>query len=446
MNRLKDFKNWLVNMLSAVPEFFFSDRVSAYAIRWVVSLTLLIGIITVAFAQMTSVEWLKKSPMLVVEYLIVLFLAFLFSLVTAARYLKDLYELDKVMDGFTYLMYSILFFFMWPSNTASEGQLKKNKVDGKYTSNLIHVMGGPGTIKVTPRNLVIFEKLEGPSQVFGEGKHNITRYQFVKMVLSLDDQYVDTGNIVAITLDGIRVEIPNIAVRYKLREREPDWIRDRGNTTDGDSYIEAARKFATNSLVAKEASMSLSMSEMVKEIIRKAAKKYLNRHLIDQIIVPDDNLVSSRQAMKAVLQGIEVRNQMKEIGARLLGVEIDTLTFEDFRVEDTRLAKWRETKRGERMVMQAKSEAYELSRQDAVRSRTQVEMTSRIIEALDDLNLENENDLDTLISLRTAQILDAWSGLYSQKDGSGDRKDKPDEDGKKSGDKPKKNNNKGSEK
>jgi hypothetical protein len=292
---------------------------------------------------------------------------------------------------------------------------------------------------------VIFEKLEGPSQVLGEGTHDITRYQFVKMVLSLDDQYVDTGEIVAITLDGIRVEIPNIAVRYKLREREPDWIRDRGNTTDGDSYIEAARKFATNSLVAKEASMSQTMSEMVKEIIRKSAKKYLNRHLIDQIIMPDDNMVSSRQAMKTVLQGIEVRNQMKEIGARLLGVEVDTLAFEDFRVEDTRLAKWRETKRGERMVMQAKSEAYELARQDAVRSRTQVEMTTRIIEALEDLKLEDEKDLETLIQLRTAQILDAWAGLYSQKDSSGEKKEKPDEEGK-TGDKPKKNNGKGSEK
>jgi hypothetical protein len=413
----------ILNGLAAVPEFFFSDRKSAYLIRWVVSLTLFIGVFALAYSILLRVDWLQDDLLLMGEYLIVLFAAFLFSFISAARYLKDLYEMDKVIAAFWYLIYSILFFMFWPSNTASNGQLQKKK--GKRKWNLIHILGGPGKIKVSPRNLVIFEKLEGPSQVLGVGKHEITRYQFVKMVLSLDDQYVNTGEIKSTTLDGIKVVVPEISVRYKLREHEPDWIRDRGKTVDGTSYIEAARKFATNRLVAIEGSEALTMGEMVKAIIMAATKKYLNRHMIDQIIVPHDLEKSSRQALINELMGPEVRSQMKQIGARLIGLEIGAFHFLNPEVEDFRLAKWRETKQGEIKLMKAESEAYELARRDAVRSKTQVEMTRRIIDALEDLHLEDEKDLDTLIQLRTAQILDAWSGLYRDSDGK-DGKDKKD--------------------
>ena len=43
-------------------------------------------------------------------------------------------------------------------------------------------------------------------------------------------------------------------------------------------------------------------------------------------------------------------------------------------------------------------------------------MIQGIIAALEDLNIKDTQDMDTLIKLRTAQILDTWSGLYTSKD------------------------------
>jgi hypothetical protein len=40
-------------------------------------------------------------------------------------------------------------------------------------------------------------------------------------------------------------------------------------------------------------------------------------------------------------------------------------------------------------------------------------MIQGIINALEDLRLDDVEDLDALIKIRTAQILDTWSGLYS---------------------------------
>ena len=113
----------------------------------------------------------------------------------------------------------------------------------------------------------------------------------------------------------------------------------------------------------------------------------------------------------------EVREQLKKIGVELeTPVDLGTFEFPDAPIDKYRLGKWKEIKRGEIKVMEAEGEAYELSRQDAVRSRTQAEMIQGIIQALNDLNITNVDDLDTLIQLRTAQILDTWSGLYSSRD------------------------------
>ena len=41
----------------------------------------------------------------------------------------------------------------------------------------------------------------------------------------------------------------------------------------------------------------------------------------------------------------------------------------------------------------------------------------RIIDALEDLEIDDVEDLDTLIKIRSAQILDTWAGLYQSKSG-----------------------------
>jgi hypothetical protein len=282
---------------------------------------------------------------------------------------------------------------------------------GKDEINLIDWIGGPGIVSVAPGNVVMFEKLEGYSRVESQGVHDIHRYEFVREVISLDDQHCPLDVVEAITVDGIRVRVNNINIQYRLREREKDLFKTtKGEKLNSTAFNEAMRNFSDNRLVAEDG--ILSMEETVKSIIAGAIKRYINHHTLDDIITPEGDS-DARKALKDVLYGFEVRNQLTNVGARLLpGMQLGAFEFPDTPIDKYRLSKWKETKKGEIKVLEAEGDAYQFSRQDAVRSQTQAEMIRGIINALEDLDLEDTRDLEALIQIRTAQILDMWSGLY----------------------------------
>ncbi len=372
----------------------FSDDQWAYYSRFL----LLLVSFAASFITLYFMDW---------RYWLLIPVAFIFSYVSAARYLKDLYELPELGDALNYLLACSL-----SRNARPIVQVDKGKLGLKPEEiNLVDRIGGPGLVMVNPGNLVLFEKLTGLSRVVGGGAHDIHRFEFIKEIVSLDEQYHPLENVEAVTVDGIRVRVSLIHIRFKLRERESDWAITYGEALRGGAYRGAVKNFAYNRLVSEEGFMTLN--QMVRDIIEQAVKKYINRHTIDQIITPDNRTIDSRQALKYELTGPEVRSQLKDIGARLVGLELGAFEFPDAPIDRYRLGKWKETKRGEIKVLQAEGRAYELSRQDAVRSKTQAEMIQGIIDALDDLRLDDVKDLDALIKIRTAQILDTWSGLYS---------------------------------
>lgn len=389
------------NPIRYLVEFFFSERTLAYVVRILVLVAGLFGVILVFFSLNEVYEWMVWW-----KFVLVVVLAFLFSYFTAARYVLDLYELSSFYDALQYHMICSFFGFFPPVVSVSKGRLKIKPDE----VNLVDRIGGPGEVKIKDNSIVMFEKLTGLSKVVGKGDHPISRYEFIKEVVSLDEHRTRVQDVQAMTLDGIPLRVKEIEVRFKLREREPDWMRDRGNTVEGESYVEAVRNYAYNRRVSEEG--FLSMYQMIDRVITVAAERYINRHFVDQIVTPADLRRDSRQAFKEALSGPEVRAAMKQIGARLIGLELGPFEFPDAPIERYRLGKWRESKRGEIRVLEAESKAFELARQDAIRSRTQAEMIKGILTALDDLQIKDAKDMDALIKLRTAQILDTWAGLY----------------------------------
>ncbi len=336
-------------------------------------------------------------------------LAFIVSYVSAARFLNDLYELGDLQKALIYLLACSFFSNARPSVKIEKGKLKIRSGE----INLIERIGGPGRLHIAPGNVVLLEKLTGLSRVIGKGKHDIHRYEFIKQVVNLDEQHQPLENVTAISVDGILVALTMVHIRFRLRMRESDWVKTYGDSLEGDAYRGAVKNLAYNRLVSKHGFMT--MNAMVTATIEEAIKRYINRHTVDQIITPDDRTVDSRMALKKELEGPEVRNQLMNIGVRLVGLELGAFTFPDAPIDKFRLGKWKETKRGEIKVLEAEGQAYEFSRQDAVRSRTQAEMIKGVIVALDDLQINDVQDLDTLIKIRTAQILDTWSGLYESR-------------------------------
>ena len=370
------------------------DRLS-YVARW--------GVMLAVFGAAVIVFTLAFNEP---RFLVLILFAFIYAFVSAARFVQDLYNLPELDLPIQYLLASSFLQNSRPVIRVNSGKL--DVPEGQI--NLIDRIGGPGIVNVGKNNLVMFEKLTGYSRVVSQGIHDIYRYEFIREVISLDVQHYQLEKVEAITVDGIRVRVNHVNIQYKLRERENLWTTTMGQDLDGTAFHGAVKNFSDNRLVSE--SGILSMQDTVSGIIAGAIKRYINHHTLDQIITPDGD-TDARQAMKEVLYGPEVREKLTNVGARLLtGIQLGAFEFPDTGIDEYRLSRWKEVKKGEIKVLKAEGDAYQFARQDAVRSQTQAEMIRGIITALDDLNLSDVKDLDALIQIRTAQILDMWSGLY----------------------------------
>ena len=340
------------------------------------------------------------------RFLVLILFALIYVFISAARFIKDLYNLPELSLPIQYLLASSFLPNNRPFLSINSGKVSVR--EGEI--NLIDRIGGPGIVSVGKNNVVMFEKLAGYSRVVSQGVHEIRRYEFIREVISLDVQHYQLAKVEAITVDGIRVRVNQINIQYKLRERENLWTTTMGKELDGTAFHGAMKNFSDNRLVSENG--ILSMQDTVSGIVAGAIKRYINHHTLDEIITPEGN-TDARQALKAVLYGPEVREKLTHVGVRLLtGIQLGAFEFPDTGIDEYRLSRWKEVKKGEIKVLKAEGDAYQFARQDAVRSQTQAEMIRGIITALDDLNLSDVEDLDALIQIRTAQILDMWSGLY----------------------------------
>jgi len=406
---------------------FWSDYGLSYAVRWLI-LIAIFGSSTLFFTKAI------QEPRLVLLVLI----AFMYTFVSAARYLKDLYELPDLRMALEYLAGCAFFPSLLPKINVANGKVKLKEDE----VNLIDRSGGPGTITVDGKSVVLIERLNTYTKVLAQGKHKIERNEFIRDVVSLEEQHCKIEVVEGMTVDGIRVRVHNIYARYQLKEKRSKPIPPNGGPPNDDNFIdrlmknliklwddfynwltmkseepkdkvftEAMVKLSDNRVVSAKGLMSIN--ESVERILAGAIQLYINQHTIDQIITPEEYDGDSRRALKEALKSLNVVKQLAEIGFVLVGdPQLGELEFPDTSVNKFRLGRWKEYKKGEIKVLEAQGKAYELSRQDAVRSQTQVEMIRGILSALEDLNIDDAEDLDALIQFRTAQILDLWSGLY----------------------------------
>jgi len=406
---------------------YWSDYGLSYAVRWL-TLIGIFGSFSLIFTKGL------QDPRLV----LLMFIGFFYTFVAAARYLMDLYELPNFRTAANYLAACSLLPWKLPEIKVANGKLvlKEDEI------NLIDRIGGPGIIKVDGKSVVLIERLHTYTKVLVEGKHKIERNEFIRDVVSLEEQHCRIEDVEGMTVDGIRVRVHNIFARYQLKEKRTKpkskkedkdsdenifdqmmkkllktwndfikWLTMQSEPPKDKVFNEAMVKLSDNRVVSAAGLMSINDS--IEKILAGAIQLYINQHTIDQIITPEEYDGDSRKALKEALKSLDVVKQLADIGFVLVGdPQLGELEFPDTSVNKFRLGRWKEFKKGEIKVLEAQGQAYELSRQDAVRSQTQVEMIRGILSALEDLNIEDAEDLDALIQFRTAQILDMWSGLY----------------------------------
>ena len=183
---------------------YWSDYGLSYAVRWL-TLIGIFGSFSLIFTKGL------QDPRLV----LLMFIGFFYTFVAAARYLMDLYELPNFRTAANYLAACSLLPWKLPEIKVANGKLvlKEDEI------NLIDRIGGPGIIKVDGKSVVLIERLHTYTKVLVEGKHKIERNEFIRDVVSLEEQHCRIEDVEGMTVDVIRVRVHNIFARYQLKEK-----------------------------------------------------------------------------------------------------------------------------------------------------------------------------------------------------------------------------------
>ncbi|MEK7323702.1 MAG: hypothetical protein AAB217_00420, partial [Chloroflexota bacterium] len=139
--------------------------------------------------------------------------AALLAFAAGAFYLQDIFELKRFWrEAAWYLFYS-LFGFGYPTLPIRDG--KSADTDGP--ANLIKLIGGPGHVNIQLGNAALFERVGGPSAVYGAGKHFVGRFETIREIVSLEDQYGLKDEAKSVTKDGIPVTVRDLESTFRIR-------------------------------------------------------------------------------------------------------------------------------------------------------------------------------------------------------------------------------------
>ena len=111
------------------------------------------------------------------------------------------------------MSYLLIVFFGYNLPIVKVSGGKKN-FPGEFNS-LEHI-GGPGICQIERDNVVVVETLRDYKNVLAAGEWPLTRFDFIKDVLSTEGQYENITGIDALTADGIRVEVKEVQIRFRM--------------------------------------------------------------------------------------------------------------------------------------------------------------------------------------------------------------------------------------
>jgi hypothetical protein len=367
------------------------------------------------------------------------------TLLAAARYVQDIYNLRNLGLAFKYILAS-LFSFPVPRLTIDKGKadIKEGEV------NLLTAVGGPGVIIIRPGNVVLFERLhkinprpDKSSQFFkgrftkeqhqaasaellrvrGAGKHYISRFERIREIISLDEQQGEIEKVSAMTRDGIEVFVTNVHYRYRLILELPE--DGQGTRTLDRPYPisdEAVRRLVYNRTVAKDGVNSWDRS--VRLIVDTAITDYVNENTLDALISPGQESIRrsekdprSKQSLDprgeicAQLYSDRLKSRFDAIGTELLWFDIGHFDLAESQVDEERMSIWQAKWMGGANVVRAYGEAQRQAYQEMGRAEAQAEMLMSVINAFNDIGLEGDSrqHLRNVILVRTAQILEAMT-------------------------------------
>lgn len=358
----------------------------------------------------------------------------LLALGMAANYVRDLFELADLETGNRYLN-AAMFGSGYPAISirggkyeVSEGGWGLGARPGEVDTNPISKIGGPGYVIVSPGNVALFERVGGPSKVAGAGQHFIRRFETLREVVDLRDQFRERAEVRATTKDGMPVVVEKVQVSFRVRTSN----RPRTQREAYPFSISAVRGIAYGKTVsAKGPSL---WTDSVPNTVASIIRDYISRTLLDDLITGPEVRPESasgngqsaeaetvdhktrlallmaqkekqkdpRDKLKAVLESTETRHKFNAMGVDLLWVSlghIKTPTDVLDKYTKTWGAKWH----GEAIKKLAEGNAHKLRAMGIIRAFAQIGLVGDMIKSVP-LSPDKPPDFDVVL-LQIAETL-----------------------------------------
>jgi hypothetical protein len=328
------------------------------------------------------------------------------AILISANYLHRLYQLPRLGLGLRRII-SLVFAIGYPALEIRDGESALLPDE----ENLLHLVGGPGYLRIRPGSAVLLESMTQPTRVLGVGIQFISRFESLREIISLEDQQGSKLEVLTTTRDGIEVAVQNIQYRYRLRTGH----RPRGYhaRTPGDPY-----PFSTQALQCFAYRRAVSSGEdglrritpwdrAVQLSVEGVITGYISSHLFDEICTPNDYAHRPRRDIARQMQ-VQAYQNLRNIGTELLWFDIGHFTPVWRNVANQRAETWGAKWSGLAGLQQAVGESTRLKLQDIGRAEAQAEMLRQIVLSIgrDRLSSFSTQNLRNLIIIRTAQILE----------------------------------------
>jgi regulator of protease activity HflC (stomatin/prohibitin superfamily) len=332
---------------------------------------------------------------------------FTLALGMAANYVRDLFELADLETGQRYLN-SAMFGSGYPAiNIRGNGFEQAEKEWGmgnrrtEMDTNPIPKIGGPGYVNVSPGSVALFEHVGGPSKVAGAGWHFIRRFETLREVVDLRDQFRERAEVKAVTKDGIEVTVQNVQVSFRVRTSN----RPRTQKEAFPFSISAVKRIAYGKTVSAKGPSN--WADSVPNAVVGTIRNYISRNLLDDLISrregePGKDDQDPRTKIKALFNHKDTRKRFADMGVELLWVSLGHIkTPQD--VMDERINAWGATWKGESLKQQAEGDAHKLRAMEAVKAFARLDIINDMLKGVP-LSATNTPNFD-LILIQFAEAL-----------------------------------------
>jgi len=318
-------------------------------------------------------------------------------------YLQDIYDLKSRGSGLRYLLAS-LFGSSYPVMRIGKG----GKSSKTAADNILEIIGGPGIVKISPGNAVLFESLNGPTSIHSAGKYFIARFDRVKEIISLEDQSGGIEQINAITKDGIEIIITDVSFRYRLltgQSKAPYANLDPSNPYPYSD--EAVLNMTYQRSVSKNG--IAEWLQAIKLVVDSIISGYVSRHFVDELTAPGYSGKDPRREIQLALASEDVKNALANLGAELIWVDIGHFEVKDKQILEQRINVWQNRWVHNADVLRADSDARHSIYQEIGRAEAQAELLTAIARGLKDVNIQGNADqnMRSIVLVQMAQLLEA---------------------------------------